>query len=66
MRGTVVCAEAKLGGFIRYNKAKRTFDLWEPVNMSLPDYIRLSAQGKAKMVDGRVCLLKESGNVGAA
>jgi hypothetical protein len=38
----------------------------EPGTVSLPDYIRLSAQGKAKMVNGRVCLLKGSDNVDAA
>ena len=32
----------------------------EPGTVSMPDYIKLSAHGKAKMVNGRVCLLKES------
>jgi hypothetical protein len=44
-------------------------DPWEPQEpgtVNLPDYIRLSAQGKAKMVNGRVCLLKESNNADAA
>ena len=44
-------------------------DPWEPQEpgtVSMPDYIRLSAQGKAKMVNGRVCLLKESNDADAA
>ena len=41
---------------------QRLLDLWEPQEpgtVSMPDYIKLSAHGKAKMKNGRVYLLKE-------
>jgi hypothetical protein len=58
-------SEAAFGGLILYNKGKRTFDLWDPVvlPLSLPDYIRLSAVGKATIRSGRVFLLREDGRV---
>ena len=51
-------------GMLRNNALlQRLLDPWEPQEpgtVNLPDYIRLSAQGKAKMRNGRVYLLKES------
>ncbi len=41
---------------------KNLLDPWEPQEpgtVSMPDYIRLSAHGKAKMRNGRVCLLRK-------
>ena len=48
---------------------QRLLEPWEPQEpgtVSMPDYIKLSAHGKAKMVNGRVCLLKESTDADAA
>jgi hypothetical protein len=48
-------------GLILYNKDRRTLDHYDPCTLSLPDYIRLSAEGKAKMLNGKIYLRKDWG-----
>ena len=46
-----------------YNKKSRSFDYWkmqEAGTIPLPDFIGLSAEGKAKMKDGHVYLKRDS------